>query len=838
MNSKGSLDFNIIKSENNNDNKYILLEDKQDLQKFISKTEYPKFGHNFSSKDINKESIRFKVNREKNSNINNKVKYRFLKKNYETKIVNDLNIDKINDAINNINIKLDTSLLNNNIETIKINRKTSNFKKYETDKNNIIPYTQKNNAFLRKNQKSIDNNSLNKKLAFFTDRNRPQLKMMANSNRDLNKNANLDIVNCINPIKKRIFASLKLNTKSSVPKINDCYSSNKDLKSYSKIKKRYNSVRPISPGNESLKVNKKINSTQISNYNKIQKSFSLNNNQNFKNLNNNSFMISNIKNKFNMSPKEQLIEEKIKELNLETQKFREERNKINDLKLEYEKLQTKLIEDIDDFVKKKEEFEKFKQNEINNINKERKNMLLDNKFILNIKNQNKSLELEIKKNEETISQLKMQINDLQLIIKNKDIEIKNLQKIINDKDIYKKVTSTNKVKDIKPRNESISYLSTNKKNNSVKIFNNNIKNTNLYNSKTIKTNKLNVNNNNPHNQSISNNHSVLNTLNIYKKIKYNNNNDSKLNLNNSNQINNKSLLLYNNTLNKNTIVETHSSYNIKSDLDYNTTNNSKYNNNSKMETIKSIKNSFLSSNNHIIQNYKSKNILNPIHCKLKKNFKNTMKIKTEFINKKINKKNYKTNASYSNSAFENINSDNLSVVQNLKEKILSEVNINDNDIDINTNNNNYDFIIPEKYIQIDKNDNKIINILNINGNNINIYANNKKEIIYPDGNKQIIYNDNHQIIYYKNGNIKQIFTNGKTVFYDCIEEKVETSYENGIIIIKYKNGKIERFSKDNKENQSNNIILNENYNINEIDKKHKNSGTIIYSNKFKTIKKK
>jgi len=60
-------------------------------------------------------------------------------------------------------------------------------------------------------------------------------------------------------------------------------------------------------------------------------------------------------------------------------------------------LQTKLLKDIEDFVKKKEEFEKFKQNEINNLNKERKNMLLDNKYISNERNQNKSLESEIKK---------------------------------------------------------------------------------------------------------------------------------------------------------------------------------------------------------------------------------------------------------------------------------------------------------------------------------------------------------------------------------------------------------------------------------------------------------
>ena len=169
---------------------------------------------------------------------------------------------------------------------------------------------------------------------------------------------------------------------------------------------------------------------------------------------------------------------------------------------------------------------------------------------------------------------------------------------------------------------------------------------------------------------------------------------------------------------------------------------------------------------------------------------------------------------------------------------------NDNDDNkLNMTNNNYDFVIPEKYIQIEKNTcNKIIKILNINENNIAIYSNNKKEITYPDGMKQIIYDDNHQIIYYKNGNIKQIFNNGKIVLYDNINKKVETSYENGIKIIKDKNGNIERFLNNNKENINNNtindsnlnIISNENENNNEVNKK---MGREYIYNKYKTFKK-
>ena len=114
----------------------------------------------------------------------------------------------------------------------------------------------------------------------------------------------------------------------------------------------------------------------------------------------------------------------------------------------------------------------------------------------------------------------------------------------------------------------------------------------------------------------------------------------------------------------------------------------------------------------------------------------------------------------------------------------------------NSKNDNYDFIIPEKYHEIDKANNKVIKTLNINGNNIAIYSNNKKEITYPDGVRQIIYGDNHQIIFYKNGDVKQIFNNGKTVFLNKNEQKIETIYQNGIKIVKHNNGKMERFLYD------------------------------------------
>ena len=403
--------------------------------------------------------------------------------------------------------------------------------------------------------------------------------------------------------------------------------------------------------------------------------------------------------------------------------------------------------------------------------------------------------------------------------------------MINDKNLYKKVTSMNKIKEIKIGNENNNSFGKINKKNSVKIFNNSEKG-DIFNSNTYLAKKFDLLKNNKKNISISNNNSILtqkNSSNFFKNIKkYNKENNiediNKTIVNNSNQIDN------------------NSSYNmkIKSDLDYNT----KFNH-SKIESIKTMKNTYFLNKDFTIKNYQNKidiynkNSINPIQNKLKKNLKNSIKI--DFINKKINKKDYKANHSYSKANMDPLKKNNNN--HYITEEIKNGPNNDNDDNKLNMTNNNYDFVIPEKYIQIEKNTcNKIIKILNINENNIAIYSNNKKEITYPDGMKQIIYDDNHQIIYYKNGNIKQIFNNGKIVLYDNINKKVETSYENGIKIIKDKNGNIERFLNNNKENINNNtindsnlnIISNENENNNEVNKK---MGREYIYNKYKTFKK-
>ena len=110
------------------------------------------------------------------------------------------------------------------------------------------------------------------------------------------------------------------------------------------------------------------------------------------------------------------------------------------MKLEYEKIQNKLTNDVKQFNLKKAEFEKYRKEELNKIKLEKKKIMAENKNINNIKFQNQSYAMMIKKDKETIENLKKQILDYQFLIKQKDSENKtkkNIKKsyILNNKKI-------------------------------------------------------------------------------------------------------------------------------------------------------------------------------------------------------------------------------------------------------------------------------------------------------------------------------------------------------------------------------------------------------------------
>ena len=126
--------------------------------------------------------------------------------------------------------------------------------------------------------------------------------------------------------------------------------------------------------------------------------------------------------------KEQLINEKIKELNDEIIKFKEETNKVTLLKEEYEKMQEKLLKEIKEFnIKKQISLKNFKGSSQSEA-----------KLIMSITQHNQSLIMNNNKKKETIKLLRERIYELENIIK-----ARNNTELTNRKNIFKKINSIN-----------------------------------------------------------------------------------------------------------------------------------------------------------------------------------------------------------------------------------------------------------------------------------------------------------------------------------------------------------------------------------------------------------
>ena len=546
------------------------------------------------------------------------------------------------------------------------------------------------------------------------------------------------------------------------------------------------------------------------------------------NLNNTTtFEIKVNKSKF-ISAKEQLIMIKIKELNHETQKFKEERKKVMFLKEEYEQLQAKLLQDIEDFNKKKKNFEVYMLNEKEKLQKDRKDFINESKFLVNLKQKNHSLTVNNKIYQKKIQNLTDKIielegyikkNKIQKFHKNKtktDISCSNNKsnnpnlnsKLKKDFTDLKKKTNNNNNNNyhIKRQdfddfelNDLISKKST-IKNRTTKVFD---KACSSYYNKTLKNPKpkLNKRESNETNFNINNN-----TINIYKDC-YNNGNT-----------------------NRNQIRKIKSTSNVRTIYNSNTSSkniypNKRYNQNSNLNIFTDINAFELSEKLVSSTNEKNfKKIKVPLFSSsqiLEKEQINTYGINTRnfrrysFRNK--NTKNYSINKraidiidsincvnninSIINKSINSINHSLFNSIDKYKFKSLSKVannkmltsgNIENKNCNSEHNQDIYDFVIPKKYL----NPKKYVltsSIEQINGQVINLYTNNKKEIIFKSGVKKEIYDDGYKLVLFPNGDKKQYFKKeGKIIYYFNESKTVQTTYKNGLNIFKFSNNQIEK----------------------------------------------
>ena len=437
------------------------------------------------------------------------------------------------------------------------------------------------------------------------------------------------------------------------------------------------------------------------------------------------------------SNREQVIENKIKELNYEITKFKEEKDKVIKIKKEYEKLHTKLMKDIEDLNIKKNNFEKYKEEEINKLKEEKEKLLKERKELNSIKLENQSLNISQKSDKETINHLRNYILELKAIIQKKDKEMKSISQ--NNK-VNNYIINTYKTINT---NECINKKST-----------------------QVKSHR---------NEEVSNNFNEENSKEFISNLSFSKINTNFFQNNFSKKSKSNSLININEYSNMDAKKEKTS----KNDISLNKTNlNKKFNTSmniaNQKKTIKYMENKNCTNKDKKKINFQNKKTKKNIYLKNKflKNKEGGFKLSDKFSKtttnfmqrKKINKE-----------KSININPDKILAFEDEFNKPLNPME--------------YDFIIPEKYVQ----DNyTLISKEKIEDKEICLYTKNKKEIIFPSGLKKEIFDDGFQLIYFNNGDIKQSYKDGKKIYFYKDSNTVQTTYSNGINVFKFNNGQIEK----------------------------------------------
>ena len=355
--------------------------------------------NNFEVKhDKNKKNNK-RANYIKNNDIDmEKSKTEFVKKenkiNDNNKFINSKNIEKINNKCVKISPK---NIYNSNIRKYH----SFNEKLFNLNKNILLEQNLKN----KQKNLSYDFNNHNNIIKRNSESNNLSNKNSENSENKMN-------------IKNNILGNIDYN--------NNIY---------------YKTANSLNP----FRFTKKEKETNNENK-KDKKEIKVNTLRNNKSNSNNTLFPS-------TSQRDKLINQKIKELEEETKRFKEERNRIMNLKNEYEKLQKELFKDVEEFEIKKENFEKYKKDEMEKI-KKKKIYETKNNYNTNINFNNNKLFINSKNDKEVIQLLKRQIQDLENIIKLKDDELK----------IHIKNKNTKGLKNNHLYNNIINIINTNKNN--------------------------------------------------------------------------------------------------------------------------------------------------------------------------------------------------------------------------------------------------------------------------------------------------------------------------------------------------------------------------------------
>ena len=483
--------------------------------------------------------------------------------------------------------------------------------------------------------------------------------------------------------------------------------------------------------------------------------------------------------------KDDIIHKKVEELNNEINKCKEDRNNFNKMKKQYEKLKSKLISDIQILTREKEDFEKYRKNEMEKIKNQKQKYISDNKLIKNLKSENELLNKRVQRDKEIIDSLRSQLSQYQNQNKLNKITNKNncnnyefqqldnnnlsLQQILNKIDLNK---YKRKEKEKLFRNKS-----------ALEIKYKNSKNNNILNHKqkrmhTSVNEKYETNSKNFHKYLIKQEKSsdksksnIKNKINVLTEDNNCQTYESKFysKRNKSKSIKN-SIPLYKNSDNLNILSKDKYLDILKliGNNSKNKNNKTDYSSSSKKQNLNkySIKNKKYSFKKKLFPKSKSNICLNN-----NINLKNKPLTSINSINRKSNRLGSNKNKNLSIDRKDNLL---------IKDKLVLE---------------DYEFKIPEKY----QNKNyTLLKTLETDEKKIKFYTDNKKEVLFPSGVRKEIYNDGYQIVHFVNGDIKQNFPDGKSVYYFNEAKTVQTTFNNGVLVFKFNNDQLERHYPDGK----------------------------------------
>lgn len=447
-----------------------------------------------------------------------------------------------------------------------------------------------------------------------------------------------------------------------------------------------------------------------------------------------------------------LISLKIFELNKQIENVKKENEKVSGLKKEYEILTNKLKSDIEEYSQKKEfekaEFEKYKAAELKKIERERKNQLKSTKNMHNIQN---------KKEREEIEALKEQISKLQ-----EEMKIKEQRNKLTIDKLKKQLDEMNK------KNEALQ--------NEIKQYEEmRIKNLNSKPSGNLLTTK----NTTPK----QNGNINLKATKSLKNLSYKNNNA------NNNPINTSNIENINNANQIRTSNDTISSYTTSNNFSKqknnlgNNTNGFKRNSSTNLKQTSQIKQN--TNNSSLLQNNKQGEQRQEIKVNIKNHSHLKNKIETNCKEEKYDVDNMNEEIQNSNNGVKQFSpsDDNNSMVKSNRESENEE-----NEAD------KFNMIfLPQYHDTTSIEQNKVVRQdVTEDGKIIKVYQSNKKEVFFPSGLRKEIFPDGYLVSYFNNKDIKQIYPDGREVYFFAENKTVQTKLPNGMEVYKFANGQLEK----------------------------------------------